>query len=120
MVNISKSQIISMNRGDTLSLPIFINAGTKIAPLRYNLGSGDKVYVGISEPNQKFEHALIKKVYTSDDVNEHGDPVLNLRPEDTEHILPGLYYYEIKLVSTSEEDEIVNTIVPKRKFYIVE
>ena len=120
MVSISKSQVITMNRGDSLLYPIFINAGTKLLPIRYTLGAGDTLYVGISEPNQKWEDALIKKVYTEADLNQYGDVDLKLVPEDTEHVLPGLYYYEAKLVHESEEGTIVTTIIPKKKLYIVE
>ncbi len=121
MVSISKTQIITMNRGDSLSYPIFINAGTKILPLRYTIWEGDTLYVAVTEANQRFEDALIKKVYTSEDLNEYGDVDFKLAPEDTEHVLPGMYYYEVKLVHELEgEETIVTTIIPKKKLYIVE
>lgn len=128
MLHISSNMIITINRGDTtdLSVPLFINAGDKLNPIRYQLADNDVVYFGLMEAEQPFEHALIRKAYTKDDVNEYGDVLITLTAEDTLNLLPGNYYYEIKLrkILLSEsgiaDGSIVDTIVERKKFTIVE
>ena len=128
---IADNGIITMHAGDYFEVPLFLNVGYGCCPIRYQLKKGDKVYFGIMEPHQPFEFALVRKVLTIDDLNENGDPVVILKPDDTERIMPGLYYYEVKLMrvnleddgSDSEEPEIsdyIDTIIPKTKFWILE
>lgn len=116
MFNISSNGIITMNRGDFKKVPLFINAGDKLHPLRYVLTEDDIVCVYISEPNQLIEDSIIQKTYTKKDLNEQGDVVIKFGSNDTFYLVPGNYYYEIKLVC----DKVIKTIVPKRKFIIVE
>lgn len=96
MVDLSINGIIRLQRGDSCKFPIFLNKGSEICPMRYKLGENDQLYFALTEPNQPFECALLKKVLTYRDCNPLGDVVLKLTPEDTEHILPGKYFYEIK------------------------
>ena len=35
------------------------------------------------------------------------------------NLLPGKYFYEVKLVIGEDADGIVNTIIPKREFFIL-
>lgn len=114
------NQIISMHRGDSLSYPIFINIGTKALPMRYALQEGDTLVVGVMEPNQPFGRALMMRELTKDDANAHGDAVFSLSPEDTERMLPGMYYYEAKLYCLRDGSEMAYTVVPRRKFVLVE
>lgn len=116
MQNISCEGIVTLSRGDTFQAPIFINAGNDLSPLRYVLAEGDKLYVGIMEPNQPFETALIRKVLTVENLNDRKDAVLTLTPEETEKLLPGKYYYSVKLQKASEA---VNTVIPERIWYII-
>ena len=121
MFTISKDGIITMSRGDHFSVPLFINAGTEISPVRYPLQDNDIVYLGICEPGQSFETAIVRKVYDKDnrEINEHGDLVVTFNTKDTEYLENGLYYYIVKLVmKDSNGNDIINTIIPKRKFYI--
>ena len=120
MDNVAKNGIITLHAGDSFVTPLFLNAGTQLYPMRYVLEEGDKVYVGIMEPNQPFEHALIRKVLTSENLNAYGDPELELTPDDTEMVMPGLYYYEAKLVIVKDGKETIQTVVPKKKLYILE
>ena len=96
MIDLSRNGIIEVNRGDSFELPLFINQGTDITPIRYNMkDSNSEVYVGVMEPNQPFERAIIRKKYTKDDVNENGDIVIKFSSNDTVCLLPGKYYYQI-------------------------
>ena len=120
MFNISRNGIITLNRGDTARLPLFINAGTEMNPVRYELQDTDKVYLGVMEPNSPFENAIIKKVYTKEDVNENGDIMVEFYSDDTVNLMPDDYYYEIKADIMFNGQPWVNTIVPRTKFTIVE
>ena len=119
------NQIVTMNRGDTARLPLFINIGSKTNPERYPFTEQDTVYVGVMEPNKPFEESLIKKEYKYADLNEDGDIVVTFESTDTEFLMPGTYYYEIKLkhdVQDGQEDDepFIATIIQRHKFVIVE
>lgn len=119
--SISQNNFICLTRGDTFIAPLFINQGTKMLPIRYSLIThpDTEVYLGIMEPNQKFEEATIKKSfkYPSENINENGDVVINLKSKDTEYLLPGKYYYEIKV---KFKDGTIDTAVPKTEFLLME
>lgn len=121
MFNISNDGIISLTRGDCVSIPLFINQGTDVAPMRYALKNSDTVYLGLCEPNKTFEQAIVRKKYTSDNwtINADGDLVISFNANDTEYLEDGLYYYTVKLVTKHEGgSEEVQTLIQKTKFYI--
>lgn len=133
MFNISNNQIITITRGDTASFTITINLGTELCPIIYDLLENDKVYFGIMEPNCPFEHAIVKKVFGSDDFvrvdPETGEEAhylqVTFKSEDTEFLLPGNYYYMIKLFRPANPLDIkdvdkIDTIVTKHKFVILD
>ena len=134
MFTISNNNIITLSRGDVASTPIFINWGTQLVPVRYRLQEYDELLFNLYEaagPNS----LLLRKVYTSDDLNEYGDVVLHLDYDDTINLLAGQYYYEVVVIrrvvednalydDSSDEpvvvDEVYNVAVPRTKFFIVE
>lgn len=116
MFDISSNGIIRINRGDSFSLTVFINIGTCIEPIQYILQPGDKVYFALMEPNQPFECALMRREFTNADLDSNDDVVMTFNSEQTEYLMPGNYYYTIKLV----RGELVDTITPKTKFIIIE
>ena len=121
MFNISRDGIVTLSRGDHFSIPLFINAGTEIAPVRYPLQDNDTIYFGVCEPNQPFETAIVRKVYDKDnrEINDNGDLVITFDSNDTEYLEDGLYYYIVKLSTKNENgDELITTLIPKTKFYI--
>lgn len=123
MFNIAYNGIITVTRGDSFTLPMLLNYGTNIEPLKYQMSQKAVVYFAVMEPNQPFECALIKKKYTSDDVDENGNVLIKFRPQDTQCVLPGKYYYQVKLQrfnSEDPEDYEVDTVVDKTLFYILE
>lgn len=122
MFSISNNGIITMTRGDSVKVPVFINAGDSTEMVRYSLRNYDTLYFGIMEPNVPFEHSLVRKVFTKDDLNQYGDVEVKLGLDDTQYLQPGTYYYEVKIMIKPKEDEdgVVDTIVPRRKFFIVE
>lgn len=104
---------ITHYRGDTLSTPIYIYEGDRLSSTPYHLTENDKLYLGIMEPNQAFEDAIIKKVYTKDSPkDENGNILFELESSDTEFVLPGTYYYCVKLFRDVEDEEIITIIKP--------
>lgn len=123
MFNIAYNGIITVNRGDSFRLPMVLNYGTNLEPMNYQLSQNSIVYFAVMEPNQPFEDALIKKKYTLEDVDADGNIVIKFRPQDTQCVLPGKYYYQVKLQrfnSNDPEDYEVDTVVDKTLFYILE
>lgn len=126
MFNISNNRIVTMNRGDTVKIPLFINAGDETDMLRYILRDSDKIYFGVMEANAPFECSLIKKILTKDNLNSYGDAIVELKLNDTQYLQPGIYYYEAKLVKQPDEDGVISTdveaytVIPRTKFIINE
>ena len=121
MLTMSHCGQVRLSRGDSLILPVEINQGTSLDPIAYELQDKDEVYFGLMEPNQPWEQALLKKRYTNADFID-GRAILKFKPNDTMCLLPGLYYYQIKVrIYDAEADEfLVNTIMPKTQFWIEE
>ena len=99
MFNINQlTQEISLNRGDSALLTLDINAGNELYPVEFILGDKDCLYMAIEEPNQPFENAIVKKVINNSNTikDKDGNIIIEIKPDDTVCLLPGLYYYEIK------------------------
>ena len=110
---------LKMNRGDSYSIPLTINEGTKLDFQQYQLRQFDKIYIGIMEPNQSFENAIIRKVITIlSPTDEYGRPLFQLEQIDTEYLLTGKYFIEIKIVQKQNNKDIVTTLLPLREFFI--
>ena len=123
MFDISYNGIITVNRGDSFSMPLVLNIGTTLDPRRFELDNYSFVYFAVMEPNQPFETALIRKRYTKNDINDNGDIMVTFKPQDTQCVLPGKYYYQVKLQicnPENEEDYEVHTIIDKTLFWILE
>ena len=118
------NNIITMSRADTVEFSLFINSGTELEPQRYILTENDVVYFALMQPNQPFELATIKRIYTYEsDKTLEGDLIITLNSSDTEFLSPGLYYYSLKMKTIDENDNTkytVNTIVPNTKLYIID
>lgn len=118
MFSISNNGFISLTRGDSFTVPLFINRGTVFHPVRYYIADNPNaaVYLGVMEPNQPFERATIRKKYTSTSpVNENGDLIVEFTPNDTQYLFPGKYYYEVKVKLS---DGNIDTIIPETEFFI--
>lgn len=120
MFDVSQNNKIYVTRGDTFSVPLFINRGTELKPLRYTLKENDELYLAIMEPNQPFECALIKKVYSYENLNKYGDVLIEIEHDDTRCLEPGKYYYQVKarLYDIEKDKFEVNTVVSKTEFWI--
>lgn len=123
------SNIIVINRGDSFDFDLTINFGGEDSE-RYILTGSDAVYFGIMDPGQPFETALVRKKYTVADTDAMGNLVISVNPEDTLDLVPGRYYYAVKLhmrhpevdeLSGKETGKIIDkvyTIINKTKFII--
>ena len=122
MFRISDNGIISVNRGDSFELPLFINQGTSVEPMRYVLKEKDELFVAVMECDQPFETALIRKRYTINDLNTNGDVLVRFDHEDTVSVIPDQYYYQVKVRIYNEGRDTydVHTVIPKTKFFIEE
>lgn len=116
----TNNNTIQMNRGDDIDIVFQINTGTALKPVQCTIEEGEAVYFGVMAPNQKWEEAIIRKKLTSENVDENGNVLLHLDSSDTENIIPGTYYYMVKIYIKDRISEKynINTIVNKTKFII--
>lgn len=77
---------------------------------------GAKIYFAVMEPNQLFENAIIKQIYTEDNVNEQGDVVIKFTEKTTMNLLPGKYYYMAVL---KDKCNGVVTVTPKTLLWLL-
>ena len=115
----NKCSIINMFRGDSLYIPLDIRNGSVMNYEQYNLTDNDIIYFGLMEPNQKFEDAILKKVLTASDIDEDNNLIIKLKPADTVDLLPGKYYYSIKLKQNSDNSYNVYTLLKETEFWIL-
>ena len=124
MIRIQPNYLITMNRGDTGVLEFNINLGTAVCQDIYDMKEGDFIYFGLLEPNQKWERAILKKTYSYEDYDQTLRSVkVRFEPEDTEYLLPGTYYYQIKLFrpheTTDDGYDHIDTIIDRTKITIL-
>lgn len=128
MLDIGINNLITMTRGDTQTIPLYIFTSNSITtkyaffPNRY-----DKIFFAIMEPGQKFEDAIVKQIYYYDDVDkEDGKINVKLSSTDTQFLQPGTYYYTVKLLRkspweiTDDTMGTVETIIDKTKFVLID
>lgn len=115
MYHIYKNNVISINRGDYLEAEIKLLRGRFPFQKQIEINEGDTIYFALMHHHEPFERSILKIEYTLEDINSEGNLNLQIEPEDTIHLFPGVYYYEIKLLT---EDSKIETIIPKSKFII--
>lgn len=117
-IQIDKSYL-QMSRGDTFILPLVINCGTELNFKQYNLQDDEYLYVGIMEPEQSFEDALIRKrLNKNSPKDDDGNLLFILNPSDTEYVLTGKYYITIKLRKITDTQDVVTTLLPMKEFWV--
>lgn len=111
---------ITHYRGDTLTTPIKIFEGDRMRPTQYILNENDVLYLGIMEPGQAFEDAIIKKIFTSSSQkDDSGNIILELKSEDTEFVAPGTYYYSLKIKQVIDNRLVIRTIIYPTLFWLL-
>lgn len=124
MLKVYKNNNVVFARGDTIRFELFINQGTLLNPIRYNLNKHNnwEIYLGIMEPNQKFEYADIKFKFTRDnaEITQNGDLVVQIDPKLTENLYEGKYYYQIKMKHSRKQQEFITSLIPKTQMQILD
>lgn len=115
-INISKTRIISMYKGDTASFDLQINIGTVLEPIIYKLEDDDILKLYVLYPNSDLDSSIIYKEYTKDDLNEDDSITIKFDSDDTQYLNDGIYYYTIKLYRSGGD---VITIQKRTKFIIM-
>lgn len=123
------AKIIKINRGDssqfTISIPNKDNSSEKYF-LEKNF---DIVYFAVMYPHQPFENAYLFKGYTFEDQDQTtGEILIEIEPNDTRQLTPGVYYYTIKLqrggtlgiIDDLDEPVEVRTLIERTKFIVTE
>ena len=130
---IANNNIIVLNRGDSYQFDLLI-ADSESPNGFYRIQGDDTVYFGIMDPHQPFEEALVKKRFTVADANPYtGLLTIVINPEDTLDLLPGTYYYAVKIhlqhhsylcnwttdepLAVSYVDQI-DTVINRTKFFL--
>ena len=124
----TKNNMIILNRGDTYEFDLTIDDDSSVDG-RYHIQGDDTIYFGIMDPHQPFEEALVKKSFTVDDADVNGNLTIVIEPEDTLDLLPGTYYYSVKIHLQHEninpEDgqvdgyiNKVHTVINKTKLFL--
>lgn len=124
MVEISSNGIVTLTRGDYLEVPLFLNQGNKLYPIRYSLLKHEPtsfIQFFLMTADQSFEDAIIRKTYTQSSAHtDQRDVIIQLDPEDTINLSPGKYYYSVRLIIKKEGQYCPITVIPKRLFFIKE
>lgn len=124
MYKISSNNIIQLNRGDSFAVPLFINIGSSVYPIRFNVSNRNdwSVYFGVMECNQKFEDAIIKKTWTKSNasITPEGDLIVKLEPDDTMLLCPGMYFYQVRMEYQTKDGQVESCITPLTQFWIMD
>ena len=63
---------------------------------------------------------LLEKYTNRDELDDNGNLYIRLSPKDTENLLPGRYYYTIKMQTMLKDgDYDVQTIVPETELQLM-
>ena len=123
MLEISNNGIITITKGDYAEIPLFLNQGNQLYPIRYSLQKDQQSYItfAIMRPNEIFERAVVNKTITasSPHTGQH-DAVIVLKPEDTLRLMPGKYFYSVRLNLFQHGHYCQHTLIPERMFFIKE
>lgn len=116
------NNIIIMTRGDTLEFVPTAKALGDYA--NYRLIEDDAIYFGLMDPGQYFEDALIRKRFDKTDFQSLADLLITLESDETLDLLPGKYFYSIKLhlnhqdIESNKYIDKVITLINKTKFIL--
>lgn len=124
MIDVSSNGIVTLTRGDYAEIPLFLNQGNKLYPIRYSLLKDDHesfIQFFLMSADQSFDDPIIKKTYTTDSAHtSQRDLIIQIDPEDTVYLSPGKYYYSVRLTMKTETGYNTVTVIPKRLFFIKE
>ena len=59
--------------------------------------------------------------YDNDNIDEKGNIIVRLTPDDTMSILPGEYKYQLRVQVLDEDDNLVlKTVTNRKDFYVID
>lgn len=112
------ANVIQVVRGDDFSFVLNVEDQNSENG-NYILNENDVLYLGVTLPHQPFENALIKKRYTKRDQDKDGNIIASIDSKDTIDLIPGVYYYSVKLrQNANTEFEKITTVIYKTKFVL--
>ncbi len=125
------NNIIKLNRGDSYEFPTISIPEEYYASEDYVLTGSDLVCFAILYPHQRFEDAsIVFNGSGADELIDIDKIQIKLKPKDTADLVPGVYYYTVKLFSgiTFEEDgtprlesaKKVRTLIERTKLIVNE
>lgn len=147
MLVIDSNQTIKMTKGDDVKIPLFLDKGTSLSPMRYeiegNLGCEAYFYI---YKLRNYDTPVLFKTYRDDgtiitekngaitektgviNINDDKDFIIRLYPEDTNDLDEGQYIYQIKVKIIDSENSgddtqnsfIINTVTNRLPIYIIE
>ena len=92
-------------------------------PIRYSLIKDQSAIVtfAIMTAQQEIDNALIKKYYSVNSPHtKQKDLIIVLQPNDTMRLLPGKYFYSIRVEFDQHGHRCAKTIISKRLFIVKE
>ena len=147
MITIDMNGIIKVNRGDNFEISLKELTSKNIFNFdEFDWCVGDLVLFDLTEANKPFEHFLLRKECTFEDLTEDHDIIISFNHMDTNWLAPCTYFYEVKLLRPTEQPDDSSsdsdsdssneeenkhhphpdyrkykftTIIPKRKFVIL-
>lgn len=121
MVHQISQGLITVHRGDTFNLPLSLNVGTPLNISNFGMQQGDVARLRLFVANEPWEDYVLSKDATIENVtieNEIEYVTFSFNERDTQHIIAGEYYYELKVLSTRDNVDYITTVIPRRKFVI--
>ena len=118
MINITDNGTVMVKRGDTFNVPLFINIGSDEEPVRLDFTGKSWLLINFNIHRAGVDGpVLFSKIFSSKDVNQYGDIMVKLLPEDTKELRSGIYEYSISLSDTTDPS-FNYTVTPNKQFYI--
>lgn len=141
MQRIDQHKNIYLSRGDDFSFvsPVYVD-DSKTA-YHFEANDGCMLFFYIFLPNSVNYEFILKKTFQTDgdivteivdeyepqvttgntNINEFGNIIIRLTPEDTMSIRPGQYKYQIRVKVLNGDNELVlKTVTNRKDFYVIE
>ena len=141
MYRVDQSKNIYLSRGDDFSytFPVYVDNST--TPYHFTPTDGCMLFFYIFLPNSiNYQYVLRKTfktngeiitdimgndfsdvTYDNDNIDEKGNIIVRLTPDDTMSILPGEYKYQLRVQVLDEDDNLVlKTVTNRKDFYVIE
>lgn len=140
MFTVNTNYDIKMSIGDAAQFPLFLNIGTRAAPISYKFEKNDgcEIYFYLIDPdNYKYDYDIKKTITTSGTIvterfweeepiietgkatiNANNNLVIKLEPEDTENLMPKNYLYQVKAKVRCDKVDNSNLVIDPEDEYI--